>query len=147
MCVSVDVPNYLIRRIACAHHGTHRPEEGRWIGLHNTVGSCGCGNQHTSSTCLECRSRFTWMDGADATAYESWTAGSEPDSGEACVRLRRTGTWWGNQCHSGLLKFICKYGNKICDTKTVILHGHPQQFVQRVGVGSKQGALNKWTNL
>ena len=100
----------------------------RWIGLRNTVNTCDCADGYSSSAGQQCRSLWTWVDGADATTYESWPDAAEPGNGEACVRLVGSddtwwGTWWGVPCGGSYqLTFICKWGG--------CLHANPFYLIE-----------------
>ena len=67
------------------------------------------------SECDECRERFTWIDGTPVDDQFSVWAGSEPGTGEKCVRMtNRTSSeqmplWAGSDC-STEINYACSKG-------------------------------------
>ena len=104
----------IILRNAHSSAWLYRGPQTTWIGLQNTVNSCGCDGDASSAACQQCRSVWTWTDGADATAYANWN-GVGPWSGENIGSLGPDGTWGTlayNANNPAMRKFICKKGNK-----------------------------------
>ena len=102
------------------HRTTSAHLQYRWIGLQNTINTCDCNSGQTLLECQQCRSLFSWTDGAatatgaDATTttYSNWHD-FEPSVDEACSLQNDDGVWQGSRClNNDALKFICKKGKR-----------------------------------
>ena len=83
-------------------------ERDRWIGLRNTVSTCGCDGGATADECNACRDQWTWIDGSETASFHSWYPG-EPDFGETFGRIHYEGALAANNDRLSL-KYICKSG-------------------------------------
>ena len=86
-----------------------------WIGLHDRdhESTCSC-LFVTLRECAECRDRFVWVDETPVDEdYAPWS-GSEPGTGEKCVRLtyRDTNQRWAASPCSIEIDYVCSKGIK-----------------------------------
>ena len=86
-----------------------------WIGLHDReyfndeTDTCTCFLAPSQSACNRCRDRFVWVDETAVNEDFAPWVGTEPSSGEKCVRFTDSDTnqrWSGSPC-STEMDYVC----------------------------------------
>ena len=97
-------------RLACQH-------------FDDDTDTCTCLLTPSQVDCDLCRERFVWVDGTPVNGYFAPWSGSEPGSGEKCVRLTDSDInqrWSGSPC-STELDYACLKGTNDILTKVNIM--------------------------
>ena len=89
-----------------------------WIGLHDRehfddeTDTCSCLFAPSQTECDQCRQRFVWVDETPVSDDFAPWEGTEPSSGDKCVRLTDSDTnkrWSGSPC-STKIDYVCSRG-------------------------------------
>ena len=84
-----------------------------WIGLRDSTGMSACTCQNvTTTTCNQCRNRYTWSEEPSLPVQRERWENDEPESNEHCVRLTNDGEWSGLSCDTSL-DYVCYRGKYI----------------------------------